>query len=111
MKLKNLIFPLLAVLVTSCTGTPSSETPISEPGLKSEIDGSVLNGYFGFDLYALLPSIRSNDYEYYDNASEDYPVDIYIDLFDWVEADGVAYDTTLDALFEVDEQNGYIITP
>ena len=132
MKLKNLIFPLLAVLVTSCTGTPStstpsdntsqtpsdttsevppsSETPVSEPGLKSEIDASVLNGYFGFDLYALLPSIRSNDYEYYDNASEDYPVDIYIDLFDWADADGIAYDTALDALFEVDEQNGYIIT-
>lgn len=129
MNKKTLLIPLVGLLITGCalpnpststdpsttpttseTSTPSEVGTSEQPGAKTEINGTELNNLFGFDIYATLPKIMSSDYSIGDFSSEDYPKDIYIDLFDWVETDAVAYDEALAAAFEVDEAKGYIIT-
>lgn len=129
MNKKTLLIPLVGLLITGCalpnpststdpsttpttseTSTPSEVSTSEQPGTKTEINGTELNTLFGFDIYATLPKIYSSDYTIGDYSSEDYPKDIYIDLFDWVEADAIAYDEALAATFEVDDAKGYIIT-
>lgn len=125
MKSKFLMLPILALTLTGCfnpnssndgsslTSPPSadvtSEPSTSEVATKAEIDSVALNAFFGDDIYSKIPKVYSNDYEFYDDSSDDYPVDIYIDLFDWVEADFLSYEAELDRTMTVDEQNGYIV--
>ncbi|HKM02796.1 MAG TPA: hypothetical protein VJZ31_02580, partial [Bacilli bacterium] len=87
----------------------TSEAPNSQPTGKAEINGTALNAFFGKDVYSKLPKIYSDDYEFYDDSSVDYPVDIYVDLYDWTEAEGYAYDDALFELLDLDEENGYIL--
>lgn len=75
---------------------------LGEPVEKDEIDPTELNDLAGFDLYALLPEIYSNEYEVSDWAGDNYPVDIYIDLYDWRGSDVDAYDALLADAFELD---------
>ncbi len=82
---------------------------VAEAAEKEEIDPSGLNAILGFDVYALLPEIYSNDYEVGDYSSEEYPVDVYIDLYDWTLADALAYDESLAALLVLDEYYGYVL--
>ena len=82
---------------------------IGEAPEKEEIDPTELNEIIGFDVYSQIPAIYSNDYEVGDYSSEDYPVDIYIDLYDWTIDDALAYDDELFASLDLDEDYGYII--
>lgn len=90
----------------------SGEGPVDpvEPGDKNEIAGASLNAFFDFDVYALIPTVYSSDYIIDDYGDEDYPIDVYIDMFDWVEADAIAYLALLEAEFDLDEDWGYILT-
>ncbi len=121
MKTKYLILPLLGLLVSACSGPSSStsddpstssptsvseETP-SNVDARPEIDGTALNAYFGRDVYSLIPAIQSDDYDFFDNSSEDYPVDIYVDLFDWDEDDMSAYDSALSVDYTIDDYGNY----
>ena len=96
--------------VTSDPTDTASETS-SEPDkdVKTEIDENALNYYFDFDLYSLLPKIYSADYLISEDSNEDYPIDVYIDLFDWDEQDIESYDDDLALLFAYDHFYGYII--
>lgn len=131
MKKITIILPLLALLMTGCKTSESSEVslPASEsselssspstvdpslPGSsqgeeRKEFNPTELNAIFGSDLYSKLPKIYSNDYDIFDEASADYPVDIYIDFHDWTEEDAIAYDNALLAAFTYDEVYGSII--
>ena len=68
----------------------------------TEFEPIVLNTIFGFDIYALIPSIQSNDSEVFDE-SVGTDKEVYIDLFDWLAADADAYMTLLDAMLPYDE--------
>lgn len=83
---------------------------IGDPTPKAEIDPTNLNALFGYDIYADLPKIYSEDYEVGDFSSPDYPIDVYIDLFDWEEADAYAYDDALALVLTLDDENGYVIS-
>ncbi|MDY0345259.1 MAG: hypothetical protein RBR44_01695 [Bacilli bacterium] len=134
MKKKFLLLPLLMLVLGACvpkgdssSGTvddsssdpssevssdPSSDTSSdssTDPSEKEEIDPSGLNAILKFDVYSLLPEIYSNDYEVGDYSSESYPIDVYIDLFDWELNDVIAYETALESSLVLDEDNGYII--
>ena len=88
---------------------PSSDTSSGGEEDKQEINPAELNAAAGFDVYSLLPKIYSNDYEVFDESSDDYPVDIYVDLFDWELADAEAYELALSTSLQLDEANGYVI--
>ena len=94
---------------SSGTSSDTSSDTSTEPIEKQEIDPSGLNAILGFDVYAQLPKIYSNDYEVGDYSSEEYPVDVYIDLFDWDLDDALAYDAELETALEYDDSFGYII--
>jgi len=88
---------------------PSSDTSSGEDDEKQEIDPAGLNAILGFDVYSLLPKIYSNNYLVDDWSSTSYPVDVYVDLFDWELADAEAYELALSTSLELDEENGYVI--
>lgn len=119
MKKKFLFLPLLMLVLASCgpsgdtssdtSSNPSSDTSSGGEEDKQEINPAELNAAAGFDVYSLLPKIYSNDYDVFDESSDDYPVDIYVDLFDWELADAEAYELALSTSLQPDEQNVYII--
>lgn len=88
---------------------PSSDTSSGGEEDKQEINPAELNAAAGFDVYSLLPKIYSNDYDVFDESSDDYPVDIYVDLFDWELADAEAYELALSTSLQLDDANGYVI--
>src|SRR5690554_1052975 len=67
--------------------------PVDPEGVP--FDKDELNGIFGFDIYALLPAIISEDVLITDLSDETY-VEVYVDIFTWLEADADAYDGLLD---------------
>jgi|LSQX01.3.fsa_nt_gb hypothetical protein len=83
------------------TGSDTSSDTSSDPDEKAEIDPTELNDAVGFDVYSLLPPIYSEDYEVSDEASAAYPIDVYVDLYDWTGDDVIAYDGELALLFEL----------
>lgn len=100
--------PVIVVATADATYTAVFELiPVND---KAEIDKSDLNQYFDFDIYSLLPKMYSDDYEVSDWSSDDYPVDIYVDFFDWDEEDATNYDQLLDSKLEYDElELAYIV--
>src|SRR5690606_4744093 len=61
-------------------------------------------------IYQLLPPIVSSDYDIFDESSDMYPVDIYIDLYDWTEDDALAYEDAIDAVLEYDDfEEAYMV--
>lgn len=117
MKIKKLILPLIGFMVVGCGGNslepatsdPGNSTSATNPLEEGEIDPTELNALIGFDVYAMIPKIFSEDYEIGDYSSEEYPVDIYIDLFDWTEEDVDDYNDALENMLDVDQESGYII--
>lgn len=74
-------------------------------GGSGEIDaiGQELNDFFGFDIYALIPKIESNQFELSDSSEEGY-FGSYVDLYDWTESNINAYTSQLlDLGFVYDE--------
>ncbi len=71
-------------------------------------DKDALNELFGFDIYALLPSISSNEVSIYDDSIEGI-LDIYIDIFDWNEDAATQYSNALDEKLTYDEKTEYWI--
>ncbi|OED29330.1 InlB B-repeat-containing protein [Acholeplasma laidlawii] len=71
------------------------ETPVDpvDP-VGAPFDKDELNGIFGFDIYALLPAIVSEDVLITDLSDETY-VEVYVDIFTWLDADADAYDALL----------------
>lgn len=95
-KFSSLIFLLL---LSSCN---------QMNGMK-EISGGQINQYFGQNVYSLLPKIYSNDYEVIFAPSEEYPVDVYVDLADWTEEEATNYQEALDKKYTSDANNVYTI--
>ncbi|WP_264229751.1 InlB B-repeat-containing protein [Acholeplasma laidlawii] len=71
------------------------ETPVDpvDP-VGAPFDKDELNGIFGFDIYALLPAITSNNVIITDLSNETN-FEVYVDIFTWSEADADAYDALL----------------
>ncbi len=57
----------------------------------------------------MLPKIYSNEYEVVFSPSEDYPVDVYVDLSDWTEEEATNYQEALDDKYTADANNVYTI--
>jgi len=93
--------------VSSDSSSDSSST--TDPVGKNEIDPAELNAILGFDVYSQLPKVYSDDYAVFDESDEDYPINAYVDLYDWTDDDVVDYDNALFLSLDVDEDNGYIL--
>lgn len=61
-----------------------------------------LNTIFGFDVYALMPSITSSDYYLMDSSDETW-FEVYIDFFDWTNVEADAYMALLDSNLTYDD--------
>lgn len=66
-------------------------------------DKTELNAIFGFDISALLPVVTSNDYVVID-MSDESGFEVYVDLFDWTEANLDTFMDLLDQTLTWDEQ-------
>ncbi len=64
-------------------------------------DPTELNAIFGFDLYDMMPPFTSDESLILDYSSESF-FEVYIDIFDWTEADSDAYMDDLDMLLTYD---------
>ncbi len=93
--------------VSSDSSSDSSST--TDPVGKNEIDPAELNTIVGYDVYSQLPKVYSDDYAVFDESDEDYPINAYVDLYDWTDDDVVDYDNALFLSLDVDEDNGYIL--
>lgn len=65
-------------------------------------DPSQLNAIFGYDIYKTMPAFATSDALIADYSEEGY-FEVYIDIFDWSEADADAYMALLDASYAYDE--------
>src|SRR5690606_13021167 len=73
-------------------------------------NGAALDALIGASIYQQLPPIVTADYEMFDDSSTEYPIDIYIDLFDFEESDYLAYESALAALLTLDNDEGaYVV--
>ena len=87
-------------LVVYGIGIYGSDSSGEEPG--NEFDPADLNQIFGFDIYKDMPQFTSLDADILDYSEADY-FEVYIDIFDWIEADADAYMALLDASYTYDE--------
>lgn len=78
--------------------TYQAETIIVKP----PYDPTDLNAIFGFNIYQSIPSFSTLDVILVDLSDMDF-LEVYIDIFDWTEADLDAYLTRLDALLTWDD--------
>src|SRR5690606_4449394 len=85
-------YPGLTVFGLAIYGDKAGTTPVDpvDP-VGAPFDKDELNGIFGFDIYALLPAIVSEDVLITDLSDETY-VEVYVDIFTWLDADADAYD-------------------
>jgi M6 family metalloprotease-like protein/uncharacterized repeat protein (TIGR02543 family) len=88
-------YPGLTVFGLAIYGDKAGTTPVDpvDP-VGAPFDKDELNGIFGFDIYALLPAIVSEDVLITDLSDETY-VEVYVDIFTWLDADADAYDALL----------------
>lgn len=81
----------------------------SEEDPQTPFDYTELNDLFGFDLYHLLPTITSDDAIILDYSEPNFR-EVYVDFFDWTEADADAYIALLDkALTWDDAEESWIV--
>ena len=69
---------------------------------QTSTDFSALNDIFGYDIYSDMPVIETSDFEIL-NFSDSSEVLIYIDVFDWSEADSNDYIDDLDLKLSYDD--------
>jgi M6 family metalloprotease-like protein len=81
--------------------TTTTQTTTTQTTTLVEFDSSELNALFGFDIYALMPEIISDDYDVLDYSDVDF-MEVYIDVFDWTENDADNYMDALDLLLTYD---------
>ncbi len=74
----------------------------SEEDPQSPFDSSELNDLFGFDIYKLMPAITSSDALILDYSEGSFR-EVYVDFFDWDEADADAYIALLEASLAYDD--------
>src|SRR5690606_9813958 len=79
-------------------------TDPGDPVEGTPFDKNELNALFGFDIYELMPDFASNS-SLISDYSDETVIDVYIDIFDWTEADALAYMDLLDANLTYDESN------
>ena len=65
-------------------------------------DPTELNAIFGFDIYQLMPEIVTSDYLVLDYSDLEY-YEVYLDFFDWSEAEAITYINLLDDMLAYDE--------
>ena len=70
--------------------------------LETPFDPDSINSIFGYDIYAQLPQITTTDYTIYDYSDASF-LEVYIDIFDWIENDATTYANLLDALLVYDD--------
>ena len=70
--------------------------------LETPFDPDALNSIFGYDIYKQLPEITTTDYTVYDYSDASF-IEVYIDIFDWLESDATTYANLLDALLIYDD--------
>jgi len=70
--------------------------------LKNPFDPTELNEIFGFDIYDLMPSFTTSDVLLLDYSETDF-YEVYLDIFDWSEADADAYIAWLDEMLTWDD--------
>ncbi|MBN2876772.1 MAG: hypothetical protein JXL85_03865, partial [Bacilli bacterium] len=70
-------------------------------GVSTEFDPTELNAAFGFDIYALLPTIFTDDYSVFDFSTDDF-MEVYVDIFSWTVDDAYDYMDALDLALSYD---------
>jgi len=64
--------------------------------LETPFDPDDINSIFGYDIYTQIPTITTTKYTIFDYSNETFK-EVYIDIFDWLESDAIAYSDLLDA--------------
>lgn len=70
--------------------------------LKKAYDATELNELFGYDIYSTMPAFVTADVILLDYSESNF-MEVYIDIFDWSEADADAYIALLDASYPWDD--------
>ena len=70
--------------------------------VKNPYDPTELNNIFGFNIYQTMPPFVTGDVVTLDYSEADF-FEVYIDIFDWTEADSDAYMAVLDTLLAYDD--------
>ena len=70
--------------------------------VKNPYNPTELNQIFGFDIYQIMPPFITADVVTLDYSEADF-FEVYIDIFDWTEADADAYMALLDAGYTYDD--------
>jgi M6 family metalloprotease-like protein/uncharacterized repeat protein (TIGR02543 family) len=92
--------PSLTVVTADVTYTALFEAvPIQTNNL---YDPTALNQIFGYDIYKTMPSFETSDVLLLDYSEGNFR-EVYIDIFDWSEADADAYIALLDANYAWDD--------
>ncbi len=91
--------PEIAVATEDTSYQASYEATLIEQN--DEFDPTDLNLIFGFDIYALMPKIMTNDYQLFDESTVTYK-EVYIDIYDWTETMADNYIDLLDGLLNYD---------
>lgn len=80
------------------------DIPMDQP-----LDIEAFNDVFGFDMYSLLPSFTATQAYMFNWSFEEF-IYIYVDIFNWTEADFNQFKDDLAATFEYDEEaDAYIL--
>lgn len=80
------------------------DIPMDQP-----LDIEAFNDVFGFDMYSLLPSFTATQAYMFNSSFEEF-IYIYVDIFNWTEADFNQFKDDLAATFEYDEEaDAYIL--
>lgn len=69
---------------------------------RADFDPAELNTIFGFDIYRLMPSFKTDDSELFDYTEGTF-FEVYIDVFDWTNDDALMYMDLLDDLLVYDD--------
>jgi M6 family metalloprotease-like protein/uncharacterized repeat protein (TIGR02543 family) len=70
--------------------------------LEHPFDPSEVNTIFGYDIMAELPTFTTTDYTVL-NVSDASNLEVYIDIFDWLESDAISYSDLLDLTLAYDD--------
>ena len=75
---------------------------MKEKDIEINFDPTELNEIIGFDIYTLIPEIISNDY-LLTNVSDEFFIEVFIDIFDMTSEEAFAYMDQLDLMFTYDD--------
>jgi M6 family metalloprotease-like protein/uncharacterized repeat protein (TIGR02543 family) len=91
-----------SVVIVSGNQTYVATYEAHDINLEHTFDPSEVNSIFGYDIIAELPTITTTDYIVLNFSDASY-LEVYIDIFDWLESDAIAYSDLLDLMLVYDD--------